>query len=68
MDNPSFTEHDVELCEEMLTELTYLALISHERLRKAWLALAEGVAMMVSPEALERSKEYALYRMQQRNK
>lgn len=68
MENPAFTEHDVEVCEEMLTELTYLALVSHERLRNAWLSLAQGVALMVSPEALERSKEYALYRMQQRNK
>jgi len=67
MDNPSFTEHDVELCEEMLTELTYLALTSNDRLRPAWISLAEGVALMVSPEALERSKDYALFRVQQKN-
>jgi len=68
MDNPSFTEHDVELCEEMLTELTYLALTSSDRLRPMWISLADGVAMMVSPDALERSKDYALYRHRQNHK
>lgn len=59
---PQFTPDDVELAEEMLTELLFLAITSGERLREAWTTLAEGVSMMVSDEALQRSQEYARYR------
>lgn len=58
----AFTPDDVELAEEMLTELLLLAITAGPRLRPAWTTLAEGVALMVSDEALERSQEYARYR------
>lgn len=61
--HPSFTQSDTELAEEMLTELLCLAITANERLRPAWTSLAEGVALMVSDEAVQRSKDYAKYRV-----
>jgi len=63
--HPQFTPDDVELAEELLTELLYIAIKSGDRLREAWTTLAEGVSMMVSDEAVQRSKEYAAYRAKQ---
>lgn len=63
----SFTPEDVELAEEMLTELLYIAITCNARLRPAFTTLAEGVAAMISPDAIERSKEYARYRARQNN-
>ena len=62
MEDNSFTPTDVELAEEMLTELIFLAITANDRLRNAWTSLADGVSQMVSPDAVERSKEYAAYR------
>lgn len=60
--NPSFTPDDIELAEEMLTELLYLAITANDRLRPAWTSLAEGVSYMVSDAAFKRSQDYAAYR------
>jgi hypothetical protein len=62
MQDNQFTPTDVELAEEMLTELLYLAITANDRLRPAWISLADGVSNMVSNDAFERSKEYAAYR------
>lgn len=64
-DLDSFTPEDIELAEEMLTELLYIAITCNARLRPAFTTLAEGVAAMISPDAIERSKEYARYRARQ---
>ena len=60
---PSFTEQDLYLAEETLTELLCLAINVRKELRLPITALAESVADILPPEAVERSKDYARYRM-----
>lgn len=59
---PSFTVSDLQTAEEVLTELLCLAITVRPELRLPITALAESVADILSPEAIERSKDYARYR------
>ena len=49
MEDNSFTPTDVELAEEMLTELIFLAITANDRLRNAWTSLADGVSRWYRP-------------------
>ena len=60
---PDFTKDDIERAEELLTDVLVSALQSKPHLRDGWTAIADGIARMLSEEAVERSKDYARYRV-----
>jgi hypothetical protein len=62
---PQFTPIDIEIAEEMLTEILYLAITCQPNLKGAWTAFAEGISEILSDEAIARSKDYAQYRARQ---
>jgi hypothetical protein len=64
----SFAEEELQLAEETLTELLCLAISVRPALRLPITTLAESVADILPPDAVERSKEYARYRTLQSNK
>ena len=59
----SFTDEDLQLAEETLTELLCLAITVRPALRLPITTLAESVADILPPDAVERSKDYARYRV-----
>lgn len=63
--NNQFNAEDVEIAEELFTELLFMAMTCNPRLRGPLTDLAEGVAAIISDEAVERSKDYAIYRKSQ---
>ena len=58
----NMTELETEVAEELLTEIMFLAITASDRLRDSWIKLADGIAVLISPEKVERCKEYAQYR------
>jgi hypothetical protein len=60
-----FNAEDVEIAEELFTELLFMSMTCNPRLRGPFTDLAEGVAAIISDEAVERSKDYAIFRKQQ---
>jgi hypothetical protein len=68
MDNetthPSFTPADVRLTEEVLTEILYLACTTRPELRLPITNIAEGIANVLSPDQVERCKDYVRFRVQ----
>lgn len=68
MDNetthPSFTPVDVRLTEEVLTEILYLACTTRAELRLPITNIAEGIANVLSPDQVERCKDYVRFRVQ----
>lgn len=63
--NKQFNAEDVEVAEELFTELLFMAMTCNPRLRGPLTDLAEGVAAIISDDAVERSKDYAIYRKNQ---
>lgn len=68
MDNksahPSFTSGDTRLAEEVLTEILYLACTTRPELRLPITNVAEGLANILSPDQVERCKDYVRFRVQ----
>lgn len=68
MDNksahPSFTSGDIRLAEEVLTEILYLACTTRPELRLPITNVAEGLANILSPDQVERCKDYVRFRVQ----
>jgi len=68
MDNetthPSFTPADERLTEEVLTEILYLACTTRPELRLPITNIAEGIANVLSPDQVERCKDYVRFRVQ----
>lgn len=62
--HPSFTLDDTRLAEEVLTEILYLACTTRAELRLPITNLAEGIANILSPEQVERCKDYVRFRVQ----
>jgi len=65
VDIPDFSENDRQIAEEVLTELLVMALTIRPALRDYITRLCDGVAHGLPPEAVERSREYALLRVKQ---
>lgn len=53
---------EIEVAEELLTEILMLAITSSDRLRDSWIKLADGIAALLPQHKVERCKEYATYR------
>ena len=62
--HPSFTPADVRLTEEVLTEILYLACTTRPELRLPITNIAEGIANVLSPDQVERCKDYVRFRVQ----
>lgn len=58
----NMSELETEVAEELLTEIIFLAITSSDRLRDSWIKLADGIAVLIAPEKVERCKDYASYR------
>ncbi len=61
---PEFTQDEITTAEELLTEVLVNALTCKPHLREGFTAIADGIARILSDEAVERSKDYAKYRVQ----
>lgn len=61
---PSFTSDDTRLVEEVLTEILCLACRVRPELRLPITNIAEGLAAILSPDAVERCKDYVRFRVQ----
>lgn len=53
---------EIEVAEELLTEILMLAITASDRLRDSWIKLADGIAALLPQHKVERCKEYATYR------
>jgi hypothetical protein len=53
---------EIEVAEELLTEILFLAITSSDRLRDSWIKLADGIAVLLPQKSVERCKDYATYR------
>ena len=62
--HPSFTLDDIRLTEEVLTEILYLACTTRPELRLPITNIAEGIANVLSPDQVERCKDYVRFRVQ----
>ena len=60
-----FNEEERHIAEEVLTELVVLALQVRPALRDYISNLCDGVADTLDEDAVDRSKQYALLRIQQ---
>ena len=60
-----FNEEERHIAEEVLTELVVLALQVRPALRDYISNLCDGVADTLDDDAVDRSKQYALLRIQQ---
>jgi hypothetical protein len=58
-----FTKDEIEVAEELLTEILVSALTCKPHLREGFSAIADGIARILSEEAVERSKDYAKFRV-----
>lgn len=58
-----FSALEIEIAEDMLTELLVHAWSEEGDRAAAWHALVDGVAEMLDVDAINRSREYATYRM-----
>ena len=65
MNIPKFQTEDLELMENLLVELLIAAMRAPHHIRGSITDLAVGVSNYLPLEAVERSKEYALYRAKQ---
>ena len=63
-DHPSFTLDDTRLVEEVLTEILYLACTTRPELRLPITNIAEGLANILSPDQVERCKDYVRFRVE----
>lgn len=66
-DHPSFTLEDTRIVEEVLTEILCLACNVRKELRLPITNIAEGLAAVLSPDAVERCKDYVRFRVQSQN-
>ncbi len=55
-------EVNKELMEDVLTELLHTALTCPEHIREPITTICEGVADLLSDDAVERAKDFAKYR------
>lgn len=62
---PDFSDQEKHIAEEVLTELVVLALTVRPALKDYIINLCDGIQITLSSEAVERSKQYALLRVQQ---
>jgi len=60
-----FSTEDLELMENLLDELLEAAIKAAPHMGAVIAELAIGVSDKLSPEAVERAKDYALYRAKQ---
>lgn len=65
MNIPEFQTEDLEVMENLLVELLVAALKAPNHIRGPITDLAIGISNHLPIEAIERSKEYSLYRAKQ---
>jgi len=65
MNKPNFINEDLEVMENLLVELLVAALRAPNHIRGPITDLAVGISNHLPIEAVERSKEYSLYRAKQ---
>jgi len=65
--HPSFTCEDTRIVEEVLTEILCLACNVRKELRLPITNIAEGLAAILPPDAVERCKDYVKFRVQSGN-
>lgn len=63
----AFTSNDTRLVEEVLTEILCLACTVRPELRLPITNIAEGLAAILSPDDVERCKDYVRFRMKNQN-
>jgi hypothetical protein len=61
---PDFSEEELHIAEEVLTELVVLALTVRPALKNYIINLCDGIQITLPEDAVERSKQYALVRVQ----
>jgi hypothetical protein len=61
---PDFSDEEKHIAEEVLTELVVLALTVRPALKNYIIDLCDGIQMTLSEDAVERSKQYAVLRVQ----
>lgn len=62
---PDFSDEEKHIAEEVLTELVVLALTVRPALKNYIIDLCDGITITLPEESVERSKQYALLRVQQ---
>lgn len=65
MDNVKFSAEDLEVMESLLVELLVAAIKAPPHINNAIADLAIGISNHLSEESVQRSKDYALYRVKQ---
>jgi len=65
MNIPKFQTEDLETIENLLVEVLVAALRAPNHIRGPITDIAIGISDLLPVEAVERSKEYALYRAKQ---
>lgn len=60
---PDFSAEEKQIAEEVLTELLVLALTVRPVLRDYIGNLCDGIADRLEPDAVDRSRQYALFRV-----
>jgi hypothetical protein len=61
---PDFSDEEKHIAEEVLTELVVLALTVRPALKNYIIDLCDGITITLPEDAVERSKQYALLRVQ----
>ena len=64
-ETPDFSDEEKHIAEEVLTELVVLALTVRPALKNYIIDLCDGITITLPEESVERSKQYALLRVQQ---
>ncbi len=62
---PDFSEEEQQIAEEVLTELVVLALTVRPALKDYIVDLCDGIQITLPESSVERSKQYAVLRVQQ---
>jgi len=62
---PDFSEEERQVAEEVLTELVVLALTVRPALKDYIVNLCDGIQITLPEDAVDRSKQYAVLRVQQ---
>ena len=61
---PDFSDEEQHIAEEVLTELVVLALTVRPALKNYIVDLCDGITITLPEDAVERSKQYAVLRVQ----